>query len=320
MAYSHGKKLGALSALTIAIALTGCTDGGNAAPAPEEVAPGDETAGYQIPNLSDLVSAVTVDEELAGMVPADIAEAGVLMVGAHVQAPPNNFYSEDGSTVIGSEHDLITSIGNKLGLEVEHVNLDFGSLITSLDSGRIDVVMSAMNDNPERQQTIDFVNYLNSGIAILVAKGNPKDIQGPEGLCGNSIVVVTGTAQQKFAEETSAQCEEDGEEPIAIAATDSVSQNQIQLQTGRVDAMVKDLPGAVYAAQTVDDGEAFEVVQTDLINGAPYGIGVNKEDPELAEAIRLALDALIEDGTYDEIIDTWGVSAGKIDQATINAG
>jgi len=305
----------------LALTLTAC--GGPSAPQPGDAggeAPGDASSSSTIPDTSALLDGVEVDDSLASQLPSDIADAGALNVGSNVQSAPNNFFAADGSTVIGSDHDLITAVGKKLGLEVEYQNQDFGSLITSLQSGRVDVTIAAMNDTAERQQAIDFVDYLTSGITLMVQKGNPADITGPDTLCGKSIAVVTGTSQQEFAEATSTQCEADGDEPLDVTVTDSDSQNQTQLRTGRIDAIVNDLPSAVYISKTAQDGQAFEVVPGDVIDGAPYGIGVNKDDPELRDAIAAALDSLIDDGTYGEILDAWGITSGSVTEATVNGG
>jgi polar amino acid transport system substrate-binding protein len=309
----------ALGGIAIAALLTGCS-GGPSAPQPGSGAGGEDDSSSTIPDTSSILDAVETDDELAAMVPAAIADAGLITVGSNVQSAPNNFYAEDGSTVIGSDHDLITAIGSKLGLEVEYTNQDFASLITSLQSGRVDVTIAAMNDTAERQASIDFVDYLTSGITLMVQKGNPAEITGPDTLCGKSIAVVTGTSQQTFAEETSAECVADGEEALEIAVTDSDAQNQTQLRTGRIDAIVNDLPSAVYISKTAQDGKAFEVVPGDVIDGAPYGIGVNKENPELRDAIAAALDSIIDDGTYGEILDAWGIESGEVTEAVVNGG
>ncbi len=309
--------LGAIAtSAALALALSAC--GGPSAPQPGDTADGG--ASSSIPDTSALLDGVGTDDALAAMVPAAIADAGQLVVGSNVQSPPNNFYAADGSTVVGSDHDLITAIGKKLGLDVQYENQDFGSLITSLQSGRVDVTIAAMNDTAERQEAIDFVDYLTSGITIMVQKGNPAGITGPDTLCGKSVAVVTGTSQQEFAEATSATCTADGEEPVEVVVTDSDSQNQTQLRTGRIEAIVNDLPSAVYISQTTQDGNAFEVVPGDVIDGAPYGVGVNKDNADLRDAIAQALDALIADGTYDEILDSWGISSGAVTEATVNGG
>lgn len=315
-------------ALTAALALTGCGGGGDEAAEPagtateepaEEPAEAD-AASAAIPDTSDIVGGVTEDAALAGALPPDIAEAGTLNVGSNVQSPPNNFYAEDGTTPIGFEVDLITAVGNKLGLEVEYQDMAFDSLITSLQSGRIDATIAGMNDTPERQQAIDFVDYFTSGITIMIQAGNPAGIAASEDLCGKAIAVVQGTTQEEFAAEQTAECEAAGEEPLEVTATPSDSQNQTSLRTGRVDAILNDLPTAVYISQTAGGGEYFETVDQEPINGGPYGIGINKEDAALSAAVQQALQQLIDDGTYGEVLEAWDVSSGAVEQAVVNGG
>lgn len=307
------------SAVVLTLALAGCSADPSipAAAAPDDAAASKASA---IPDTASLIDSVEEDTALSGVLPAGIAEDGVLTVGSNVQAPPNNFFAEDGSTIVGNDYDIIRAIAKKLGLEVEYQNMEFQALITSLQSGRVEATIAAMNDTAERQKTIDFVDYLISGMAIMVQKGNPTGVKGPDTLCGKGIAVVTGTTQQTFAESTSAACVEDGKQPLEIVVTDSSSQNQTQLRTGRIDAIVTDLPAAVYISKTTKNGEAFEVVPGDVINGAPYGIGINKDNPELRDAMAAALDELIADGTYGKILDAWGVSDGKIAAASVNGG
>ncbi|MFC6093490.1 ABC transporter substrate-binding protein [Saccharothrix lopnurensis] len=284
---------------------------------PEGNAPGGESPGAgDLPDTAAIVAAVTRDDALAAALPEDIRQAGKLRVGSNVQNPPNNFYAADGKTPVGSEVDLVKAVGAKLGLAVEHQDMAFGSLITGLQAGRIDVTMAAMNDTAERQEAIDFVDYFTSGITIMVQKGNPEGVKGPDDLCGKSVAVNLGSSQETFAKEH--RCLSG--DAIQVTATDSDTQNQNQLRTGRVAAILNDLPTAVYVAKTAGDGEFFEVVDLEPINGGPYGIGVAKGNPQLTEALRGALQALIEDGTYTRVLDAWDVARGAVEQATVNGG
>nr|WP_238412450.1 ABC transporter substrate-binding protein [Saccharothrix deserti] len=267
-----------------------------------------------LPSTASIVEAVTKDDALAATLPAAVAQAGKLRVGSNIQNPPNNFYAADGKTPVGSEVDLVKAVGAKLGLTVEHQDMAFSSLITSLQAGRIDVTMAAMNDTPERQQAIDFVDYFTSGITIMVQKGNPAGIKGPDDLCGKAVAVNLGSSQETYAKEFKCL----SGDPISVTATDSDTQNQNQLRTGRVAAILNDLPTAVYVAKTAGDGEFFEVVDLAPINGGPYGIGVNKSTPELTSAVQKALQALVDDGTYGKILDAWDVSQGAVTKVTVN--
>jgi polar amino acid transport system substrate-binding protein len=303
----------------LAAALVAC-GGGPAADEPAGGAAGGAAGAGAIPDTTSILAAVQPDPQLAASVPVRVAEAGTLQLGSNLQSAPNNFYAEDGRTPIGYEVDLAKAVAAKLGVTVTHQDMAFGSLITSLQSGRVDLTMAAMNDTAERQQQIDFVDYFRSGITIMTRKGNPDGITGPDALCGEAVAVVQGTSHQEFAAEKSAECTSSGQGALTVTATDSDTQNQNQLRTGRVAAILNDLPSAVYIARTAGDGEFFEVVPGEPINGGPYGIGVSKDNPQLTEAVRGALQALVAEGTYGQILEAWGVQQGAVEQVGVNGG
>jgi polar amino acid transport system substrate-binding protein len=301
-------------AAVVALAATACGGGDGAGGQPAG------TSSSPIPDTSALLAGVQKDDQLAAALPAKNVQAGVLNLASNIQSAPNNFYSADGKTPIGFEVDLAKAIGAKLGVKVAHQDMAFGSLITSLQSGRVDLTMAGMNDTKERQGQIDFVDYFQSGITIMVKKGNPDGVTGPDTLCGKAVAVVQGTSHQKFAAEQSTKCTQAGKGAITVTATDSDTQNQNQLRTGRVAALLNDLPSAVYISKTAGDGKFFDVVPGEPINGGPYGIGVNKENKGLTDSVQKALQALIADGTYSKILDAWGVQQGALTQAGVNGG
>jgi len=302
----------------LAAAVTACGSGvgGGGGDATEQPAASGEKSA--IPDNASLISAIEPDQALAGGLPAAIAQSKTINVGSNIQSAPNNFYAADGKTPIGFEVDLAKAIGKKIGVETAYQDMAFGSLITSLQSGRIDMTMAGMNDTKERQQQIDFVDYFSSGITIMVQKGNPDGITGPDTLCGKNVAVVQGTSHQTFAAAQSDKCVQEGKPAITVTATDSDTQNQNQLRTGRVDAILNDLPSAVYISRTAGEGNIFEVVPGEPIDGGPYGIGFAKDDVALRDAVNKALGELMTDGTYLKILQSWGVEQGALKESAIN--
>ncbi len=299
-----------------AVVLLGACGGG-----PDGAGGTPQAAGQPqaVPDNAALIAAVRKDPQLNAALPDAVKQAG-LHLASNIQSAPNNFYAADGKTPIGYEVDLAKAIAAKLGVTVTHQDMAFGSLITSLQSGRVDLTMAGMNDTKARQQQIDFVDYFTSGITIMIRKGNPDGITGPDSLCGKNVAVVQGTSHQKFAAEQSTKCSQQGKPQVSVTATDSDNQNQNQLRTGRVQAILNDLPSAVYISRTAGEGKFFEVVPGEPIDGGPYGIGVNKQNKPLADAVQKALTALIADGTYGKILQAWGVEQGAIKEAALNGG
>ncbi|RSM35415.1 ABC transporter substrate-binding protein [Amycolatopsis balhimycina DSM 5908] len=301
---------------SVAVLVTACGGGPDGAGGTSQAA-GAPASG--IPDTAAIVQGVQKDAQLNAALPDTVKQAG-LRLASNLQSAPNNFYAADGKTPIGYEVDLAKAIAAKLGVTVTHQDMAFGSLITSLQSGRIDLTMAGMNDTKARQAQIDFVDYFTSGITIMIRKGNPDGITGPDTLCGKNVAVVQGTSHQKFAAEQSTKCTQAGKPAVTVTATDSDNQNQNQLRTGRVQAILNDLPSAVYISRTAGEGKFFEVVPGEPIDGGPYGIGVNKANTALRDSVQKALQALITDGTYGKILQAWGVEQGAIKEAAVNGG
>ena len=255
---------------------------------------------------------------LADRLPQQVRDAGVVRVGSDVAYAPVEFYDTDGKTVVGVDPDIAAKLGEKLGVEFRFENGTFDGLITSLRSKRVDVIMSAMSDTPERQQQVDFVDYFTAGTSILVKKGNPEGIQSLDDFCGRTIALQRGTTQEEVAAEQSKKCQAAGK-PLQVLAFDRDTEALLQVKQGRAVADMNDFPVAAYNAQTSGGGSDFEVVGEQIAAG-PYGIAFRKEDTQLRDAVKEALDAVIQDGGYAQVLEKWDVQQGAVQQATVNGG
>lgn len=288
-----------LTAAALLAALGGCGSGsgaGTEAPA---------AAGESAPLFSAL--------------PEEYQQSKEVVVGSDIAYAPMEYYDTDGTTVLGLDKDLSDALSEQLGVDFVWKNATFDGLITQLGSGRIDIVMSGMSDTPERQQEVDFVDYYRAGAMLLVKKGNPEGLTSIADLCGRTVAVQRGTTQEVYAKEQSTQCEAEGAAPIELLSFDRETEAMLQVKSGRADAGMQDYPVASYNASTSGGGEDFEVVG-EQIEAGPLGIAVGKEDTELRDAIQQALQAVIDDGTYERLLEKYEVPLGAVDQATVNGG
>lgn len=251
--------------------------------------------------------------------PKDIQESGVIRVGSDIAYAPMEYYDTDGKTVLGLDKDLTDLLSKQLGVTFEWNNAVFDSLITELKSGRIDVAISGMSDTAERQQEISFVDYYQAGAMLLVQKGNPEGLTSIADLCGHTVAVQRGTTQAGYAKDQSAACEADGQEPIELLEFDRETEAMLQVKNGRAAAGMQDYPVATYNARTSGGGNDFEVVG-EQIQAGPLGIGVAKGNTELIEALQKALQAVMDSGDYQKLIDDYETPLGAIDSATVNGG
>ncbi len=252
---------------------------------------------------------------LASLLPQAIRDKGTLTVGSDIAYAPVEFFDTDGKTAIGIDPDIAAALGKQLGITLTFENGTFDGLITQLTSKRIDLIMSALSDTKERQAKIDFVDYFTAGTSILVKKGNPEGIKTLDDFCGKTIALQRGTTQDDVAKAQQAKCKTAGKE-LKVLSFDKDTEALLQVRSGRAVADMNDFPVAAYNAKTSGD---FEVVG-EQIEAGPYGIGIRKEDTQLRDAIKAALDAIIKNGDYTKVLEKWNVTQGAVTSATVNGG
>jgi polar amino acid transport system substrate-binding protein len=240
-------------------------------------------------------------------VPDSIKAAGKLIWCVDVSYPPEEFYAADGTTAQGSDVDIANDIGKRFGVTTEIDNTGFDGIIPALTAKKCDLIISGMNDTPERAKQVDFVDYLKVGQGILVPTGNPKGIKTLEDLSGKTVAVQLGTTNKDALDAANVALKAAGKPPIEIQTFQADTDAFQQLALGRVDAFSTDSPVvAYYNAQSANAGK-YEVAGTP-IQPIPIGIAVRKEDAALKAAVTAAIDAMYADGTMKSIVGKWGMT------------
>ena len=257
---------------------------------------------------------VAKDDALAAMVPAEIASDGKLLIGTDASYAPSEFIDADGTTVVGFDVDLATAVGQVLGLETEIQNAPFDSLVEGVKTGKYELGVSSFTINPDRIAQVDMPSYFNAGTTWAAPKGNPEGIT-PDNACGRKIAVQKATVQVDDITARSEACTSAGNEAITIEQYQLQSDATAAVVSGKDDAMLADSPVVAYAiTQTNDQLEAVG----DLYDAAPYGYAVPKDQGEYTQAIQGAIQKLIDDGTYEQILTNWGVESGAITTSEVN--
>lgn len=291
-------------ALSAALALTLSACGSSASDA------ADTTVAADSATETTVASASMFDS-----LPQSIKDAKKVTVGSDISYAPYESFGEDGKTPEGFDVDLANEVGKMLGVEFVFENGSFDSLITGVEGGRYDVILSGMTDNKDRQAKIDFVDYQKSGFGILVKKGNPAAIKTPDDLCGKKVGLQAGTSQIDFVK--AIEC---GDKPVAISEFPSEDEARLAVQSGRVDADVADLPPMAHFVKTSATGAEFEIASTEQYETGLLGMAVSKKLPELRDAVQKAINEMMTNGTYDTLLAKWGLEATKIPEATVNGG
>ncbi|PAY24425.1 ABC transporter substrate-binding protein [Dietzia natronolimnaea] len=283
---------------TAALALTGCTTNTE----------GPEDSGEPRQEVS-----LETDDEIAALVPAEIREKGVLVIGTNPPYAPNEFKNERGE-IVGFDIDVMTAAAQLMGLRAEFRESDFEKIIPAIEGGTMDMGASSFTVNDERLQTVDFVTYFEAGIQWASAAGTDLD---PDDACGLSVAVQrTTVSDQEDVPARSEACVAAGNPPIEKVQFDSQDEASTAVALGKVDAMSADSPISAYA---VKQSEGKMQLAGDVFDSAPYGWPVRKGS-ELAAALEAAADKLIETGDFEKIAQNWGLEDGLIDDAEIRKG
>lgn len=282
-------------------------------------APDESTAAGNTSGTSPAASAgpLAKDDAIAAMLPADIRSAGVVRVASGVSFPPMEYFDTDNKTVLGFDADLGAALGQVLGVKFEFQNTNFDGIIGGLDAGRYDLSLTSMIDKKARQATVDFVDYLDSGVTFMVKKGNPKGLKDKLDLCGKTAAVEKSSTGDLSVDDISKECTAAGKPAVTKQPFPDQASAVQALQSGRADTVVAlDLTLAYNVKQNPN---AFEVPAKPF-GTLPVGIPVPKKDPQLRDAVQAALKKVQESGTYDQLLAKWNLTDQALTGAPLNTG
>ncbi|HTZ45896.1 MAG TPA: ABC transporter substrate-binding protein [Jatrophihabitans sp.] len=283
-----------------ALALTGCVNN-------------SKSSGPSAPSSSGTVGAISKDSAAAALLPASVKSAGKLVVGINLPYEPNEYRDTRTNKIVGWEVDFLDGVAKELGITTQYQESGFDTIIPSVKGAKFDIGMSSLTDNKEREQQVDFVNYYTAGMQWAAPAG--KTVK-PDDACGLKVAVETGTTEQTDdLPGKSKDCVAAGKKPITILKIDSQGAVNQAVILGQADAFDADSPITEYA---VKQSQGKLQLAGDIYGGAPYGLVVAKTNTGLQQALQKAIQDMMDNGTYTQILTKWGVQAGAITKATIN--
>ena len=212
---------------------------------------------------------------------------GTLVMGTNAAFPPYEYY--EGDKIVGIDADIAQAIGEKLGMDVTIEDMDFLSLITAVQTGKIDMVMAGMTVIPDREKNVNFSDSYAKGIQSIIVTED-SEIASPDDLEGHKIGVQESTTGHIY-------CADDYGEDNVIAYTTGANVVEA-LKAGKVDAVVIDNEPA---KAFVEANEGLKLLDT-AYTEEEYAIAIAKDNTELLDKVNAALKELKDDGTLDEII------------------
>jgi glutamate transport system substrate-binding protein len=209
----------------------------------------------------------------------------------NLQGKPEGFDVEIAKLIAG---EMGIGAGNITWVETVSANRE-----PFIQQGKVDFVVATYTINDKRKQVVDFAGpYYQAGQDIMVAKGNPEGIKGPDDLAGKKVCSVSGS--------TPAENIRTNYPKAQLTEFDVYSKCAEALKNGQVQAVTTD--NVILLGLISQDQEAFELVGKPFTK-EPYGIGLKKGDTAFRNFINDTLEKIEQDGRW---LKAWDDTAGKV--------
>ena len=239
---------------------------------------GDPTTGSTTENTTGNETALTT-----------VAQ-GKLTMSTNAAFPPYEMTTDDGGFE-GIDIEIATAIAEKLGLELDILDMDFDAALLAVNEGKSDIVMAGVTVNEDRKLVMDFTNSYATGVQVVIMK---------EG----ATITLDNLGEQKIGAQRGTTgyiytSDEFGED--MVTPYDNGMSAVQALINGQVDCVVID---SAPAQEFVKANPGLVILDTEYAL-EEYAIGCDKGNTALVEAINGALKTLTEDGTIQAILDKY---------------
>jgi len=258
--------------------------------------------------------------DAAKLVPPEVRARGALRVGSQQTFPPVEFREPGKTEVVGASADLLAEIAKRLNLKLEYIQGEYASLISGVEADRFDVASGGISDTEEREQKLDFINYMYSGGAMMMLAEHPASASAKtiDDFCGKTTATLLGSRVIMTAvEAASERCTKAGKAAIKTEQLPSAPDARMQLDLKRVDAYMGDFPALVYMG-TQFPGRYRIVGGSYILTPYITSWGFAKNRTALRDAVLKAMQEMTKDGTYKRLMDKWGVGGGALAEISVN--
>ncbi len=232
-----------------------------------------------------------------------------LDMATNASFPPYEY--KDGDDFAGIDVEIAGLIAEKLGMELKIHDIDFGAIVSGVQTGKYDMGMAGLTVTDERKESVNFTESYATGIQAVIVledseftsyedfytgfdeEGNPTGV-----IEGLQIGVQQDTTGDIYCSDTLDNWGFGADSVVRYKTGNDAVQ---ALVTGKVTAVIIDNePAKSYVASN----EGLKILETSYVE-EQYAICTSKENTELLDKINAALAELTEEGKIQEIIDKY---------------
>ncbi|MBE9061048.1 transporter substrate-binding domain-containing protein [cf. Phormidesmis sp. LEGE 11477] len=224
-----------------------------------------------------------------------IRESGQVKVAVPSDFPPFGFVNTS-MEPIGYDIDMAKEIAKGLNAELEIIPVVGGYRIPFLQTDRVDMIISSLGKNDERDLIIDFSEPYAPFFSAIYG-GPSAEIAVIEDLSNRSIGVAQGSLEDL---EISSLTENISNVDIKRYANNSLTASA--LVSGQVDAIAT---GNIVAAKLIRDNPASEITSKFILKDSPCYVGVREGDTEFVDKINEIIALTKQSGRLNEMSQAW---------------
>lgn len=226
---------------------------------------------------------------------AGALDKGTIIVGTESTYPPYEFRDEK-NNLQGFDIELMKTIAEKLGKELEWVDMPFDSLIPALLAQKIDIVAAGMSATPERAKRVAFSTPYEVSMSAFIVKKDNTALKSLDDMKSKTIAVQLGTVQETFSRTV---------EGANVKTFQKFDDCVREVMLGRADASLMDIPVAKKFLEQKDFDGKIAVAFEQEITGAGKALAMNLEEKAFAEAISSVLDEMQKSGELETLRNKW---------------
>jgi glutamate transport system substrate-binding protein len=228
----------------------------------------------------------------AGSTMAKIQDRGEITIGVKYDVPPFGFKNPQSGEIEGFDVDMGKLIAQELGVEPKFVEAISDNRIPFLQQGEVDLILSTMTINQERDTEIEFSEPYYIARGRILVPGD-SDIKGIEDLAGKRVCTALGSTYEETLREQAPDAD--------LKLVDTYSECLELLQNGAIDAISTD--DVILTGMIIQD-DTLKMVGDELTT-EPYGAGIKEGDKKFQKFVSDTLEAAQADGRWEEAFQRW---------------
>lgn len=217
-----------------------------------------------------------------------------LVMGTSPDFPPYEFVKNihGKSTVVGMDVEVGQKIASDLGVKLVIERMDFDSLLVALETGKVDMVISGMNNTPQRAKSVAFSkDYYQTGQDLLIRQADVHRYHNYRSFSGKTIGAQTGSIQYSLIKQQA--------KASKLKGMDKDNDLVLALQTHKIDAVAVDT--ATAKAFVKNTNGLVRIPSGFKISSAGSAIAFPKGANSLVQAANKSIDTIHKDNLINKV-------------------